>query len=138
MSKKVISIESMGRTFKDSQELREYCDAQYHTLEAANAKIGQLQDEISHLKDLVATSSQIIQPNPRHGISNEQIICEAQLTFLSKKASERELTLEETKKLDLLVKNLRLLQGKSTSIEAEFRNISDESLLQIASIPDKD
>ena len=134
MAKDVIAIASIGKTFKNSKELQEYCDNQYKTLEASLERVKKLEDEVVHLKDLLTSASQLIQSAEKlSSVSNELLICESQLAFLYKTSAKRELTLEETKKLDLLVKNLRLLQGKSTSIEAEFRNMSDESLLQIAS-----
>ncbi len=49
-------------------------------------------------------------------------------------SSQRALTLEEIKKLDLLVKNLNLIKNQPTTIISETKqlNVSDAKLIEIA------
>lgn len=52
-------------------------------------------------------------------ITPEERICIEQLELLSAKSSERELSLDECKRLDILVKNLRLIQSSPTIVDVE-------------------
>ena len=60
----------------------------------------------------------------------EEIICIEQIAKLKERSNGRELSLEEVKRLDLLIKNLRLIKGESTENTAtNYRNVSEESLV---------
>lgn len=71
-------------------------------------------------------------------ISDETIIAEIQLARIKEKAFAGELTLEEIKKYDLLVKNKKLAEGSPTVI-ADYKklpeNINEDDLILIASKP---
>lgn len=90
-----------------------------------------LQLEINKLRDAAKprSVSKLI-------LSDEELIAQLQLERIKFKALEQELTLEEIKKYDLLVKNKRLAEGNATVV-ADYKklpeNVSDEDLLQIAS-----
>lgn len=68
-------------------------------------------------------------------LSPEQEILEMQIMRLQTVSRERSLTLEETKMLDLHIKNKRLLEDKST-INADYKtlpsDITEEELMRIA------
>jgi len=68
--------------------------------------------------------------------SSEREIAEIQLARLQEISRNRNLTLEEIKMYDLLVKNLMLIKGKPTSINGKNKvdNLSDAELLNIADI----
>lgn len=70
-------------------------------------------------------------------LADEELISSAQLERLKNAALNRELSLEEVKKFDLLVKNKRLAQGEATTIDANYRslpaNIQKTELIRIAS-----
>ena len=103
----------------------------------------QLRQENKALKDTVTKllaelnsvrnidNSSIVQKN----LTAEEEICVIQIENLRALARERRLSLEEIKTLDLLVKNKRLLNKKSTS-NNEFNvlpaEISEDELLRIA------
>jgi hypothetical protein len=66
------------------------------------------------------------------GISAEEHICIEQLNILKQRSDTRELNLEEVKRLDLLIKNLRLIREQSTNIvNTVAENESDSYLLAI-------
>lgn len=71
-------------------------------------------------------------------ISDETVIAEIQLAMIKQKAFAGELTLEEIKKYDLLVKNKKLSEGSPTII-ADYKrlpeNVSEDELVLIASKP---
>jgi hypothetical protein len=68
-------------------------------------------------------------------VSDEINIVESQIKFLKATAEQRLLTPEETKQLDLLIKNSLLLKGNQTTISASYTktsNFSDAELVDIA------
>ena len=92
-----------------------------------------LQLEINKLKEAAKPKTVAA---PRLILSDEELIAQLQLERIKFKALEQELTLEEIKKYDLLVKNKRLAEGNATVV-ADYKklpdNVSDADLLQIAS-----
>lgn len=68
----------------------------------------------------------------KHRISTEELICLEQIEILRAFSLKRELTLEEVKKLDILIKNLRLLREQSTQVIDISEGLSDEELIKIA------
>lgn len=96
-----------------------------------------LQEEINKLQLKIKQ----LQSGVTH-VSDEELIANAQLERLKMKAMEQELTLEEIKKFDLLVKNKKLSEANTASLPAEYKNlpedINDSELLQIASLSSSD
>lgn len=138
----LISITTLAGEFKNAAELQEYCNAQFISLSNAMKKIEEMKNEIEHLKKLVGGATQVMStPAPETSLtaSPEQAICEMQIKKLQQTAIQRELTLEETKRLDLLIKNLYLAKGQPNQItQTQVRsNLSVDQLLDIASQPEK-
>lgn len=136
MADKFDNIITLAGKFKSQIELKDYCDSQFKLIGDLNRKVARLEEENSHLKSLLVQNVPIIAKDSL--VSDEQAICELQLDRLKRVALERELSLEETKKMDLLIKNLYLAKGQSTQIiNAQSRriedNISDASLIEMAS-----
>jgi hypothetical protein len=102
------------------------------------------EEEIGQLKSLLEKSvpvliedkkpQQLIQIN----LSAEEEIAEIQLNKLKESSKNRALTLEEARIYDLLVKNKRLSRKESTiNIDnANYRDVSEKELMQIAGRPD--
>lgn len=103
-----------------------------------DALIIDLRCEIEQLKQQL--NALIIQhssftPSPIYPLSDEEEIALMQLERLKGIARERQLTLDETRQFDLLVKNKRLAQGSSTLIEGSIKSVntlSEQSLIQMA------
>lgn len=98
----------------------------------------QRDDEVSHLKRLLMGSAiPIIGEASKILMSDEEVIAEKQLQRLRTMSMERDLTLDEVKRFDLLVKNKRLAQGNATTIEAKPvglpKDLPKDQLMQIAS-----
>jgi hypothetical protein len=83
--------------------------------------------EIRHLQELLT-------PFTQH-VTDEEMIALRQLESLKIIAMSRDLTLEEIKKYDLLVKNKRLSQGSPTTIDADYEKLpsNTEDLKKLAS-----
>lgn len=95
------------------------------------------EEEISHLKSLLSGMTPVIGEVQVLPISDEELIADIQLRKLRDNAKIRELTLDETRKFDLLVKNKRLAQGQATNIDKNEdklpKSLGSKQLLQIAS-----
>lgn len=125
-----------GRKFKSNQELIAYSNAQYLALQAAADKIKKLEEEITHLQQLLASSTPLVGENKVEIYQKplEQAVVEAQIQILSKRALEKELTLEEVKTLDLLIKNKKLCEdGKTLEKKTKKRKeYTDAELIEVA------
>lgn len=138
MSEILTSIEQLAPKALTYSELEEYSNSQYLTINTLQLKITQLTDEISHLKKVLSTAklvdeAVVIHPEP------STVICEMEINRLKEISFQRGLTLEETKRLDLLVKNLLLSKEQKKDVSTSFRNLSGlskDSLMQIASQPE--
>jgi len=127
---------------KTKAELQKYSDDQYRALVAAAQKITELQAEVEHLKQLLTTTVSIVQDSNVESVikSPELCVVEAQIEILSRRALQLEMTLEDAKLLDILIKNKKLLTGEATTIVAEKKlkqKYSDAELVKIASEPKK-
>lgn len=92
-----------------------------------------LRKEVAHLKELLTFTAPLVSKEVKIEVVKEQATCEIQLRMLHDKAQTRELTLEETKRLEILIKSLYLIKDKATSIGITgAEDISVESLTQMA------
>jgi hypothetical protein len=88
--------------------------------------------------------SKIIPKNTNHvvlEVSTERSIAEIQLEKLREIAMDRLLTPDETKQFDLLVKNIMLIRGQPTSINAhsqQVEQLSEAELVALAIVPEED
>jgi len=107
------------------------------TIDTLLKEIENKKAEISHLQDLLARGVPIVGKATILDLTDEEIISNMQLQKLKDKALMNELSLEEIKKFDLLVKNKRLAQGVSTINVSEYKklppDLSKADLIQIAS-----
>jgi hypothetical protein len=73
-------------------------------------------------------------------IRPEELICIEQIELLKQKSTGRELTLDEVRRLDILIKNLRLIQGQSTEAteHKDYRNVKEADLVAIARTKEDD
>jgi cell division septum initiation protein DivIVA len=100
-----------------------------------------LQLELNELKNKIEQNAKKKETPIKLIVTDEELIAQVQLERLKYKALEQELTIEEIKKYDLLVKNKRLVEGNST-FNADYKklpdNVTDEELIQIAATPVKE
>lgn len=65
-------------------------------------------------------------------VSPEEQICIKQIDSLNRISNDRDLTLEEVKKLDFLVKNLKLIRKEANSIvEMSAKDVTPDELLAL-------
>jgi len=138
------NIVTLYGEFPEVKSLVTYSNAQFVALKEAIDKIKKLEEEIAHLQQLLASTTPLTETPKVEKIikSPELVICETQIKILQNRALQKELTLEEVKIFDLLLKNMRLLMGDPTTIEGEKnKNLklvySDADLVKIAQKEDK-
>lgn len=124
-----ISIQGL-KDFKNVQELKAYAEAQQKSLVI-------LTEELEKAKKQIATlQAFIVNPNLPHseGKSVGEILCETEIEKLYAKAQLQPLDLEDTKKLDLFMKNLYLAKNNTPKEEPkDVLSITDEKqLLELA------
>jgi len=109
---------------------------------ALKEQLQQKVQEVQHLRTLLESM-----PTPSGEVSplllsDIEIITRMQIDKLKQNSMSRELTLDEVKRLDLLVKNQRLVQGESTentgSAKKTVKGKSLNEILDIAKLPLKE
>lgn len=130
----IISIDELRKQFLsdlDNQDWKSFADAQNKVIQQYEKEYKALKEKTRQLEQiLLSKSSNLIMQ-----ISPEEDICIRQIDKLQQKSSERELNLEEVKRLDLLVKNLKLIREESTIVINNKNNgdaITEAELVAIA------
>lgn len=126
------SIITLAGEFKAIAELKDYCNKQYEFVEHLTKEIKHLQQENNHLKSLLVGVVPVLNTNITK-IADEEMICIEQIKRLKDLSGVRELSLDETKKLDLLQKNLKLSREGSQEIQATFKpsEVPTQKLLEL-------
>lgn len=129
------NIVTVMKDFKSLIELKQFAEAQHKTITLLQDKLTQVEMENQHLKQMLVEHPSIKNPIKIEVTPEEMIITE-QIDHLRKASFLRALTIEEVKKLDLLVKNLKLVKSEPTTIVATkvTDNVSEAKLVEIASI----
>lgn len=138
-SSKIIDVSQLQENALRTQvlQLEDKCIALSQSINLLLKKIESKEEELGHLKRILSQSVPIIGQAVPINISDEEHIAEIQLQKLKENSRTRELTLDEIRKFDLLVKNKRLAQGNATEIEGKTKglpkNISTSRLIELAS-----
>lgn len=128
-----LSLEQLKRELVSlKRENEAYMKTIQKLLKDLNAK----REEITQLQ---TTPVVIPKDKPKEDLAPEEEIADLQLERLRQSAKTRALTLEETRTFDLLVKNKRLSQDKSTEnfSKGSFRDVSDIELIKLAGKSDE-
>ena len=132
----------MINSFKDPEQMQALVDSQYKTIIELSQKIQKLEQENKTLKEDAKSkaaftgNSNIIKLPEKEGEivklakTDQEVICTMQLFHIKNNALDRELTLEEARKVEIYSKILNTLNSKDDSKDAEFKKLSDEDLLK--------
>lgn len=125
----------MSEQFKELAEKQFHIEAQHNTIVELSKKINALESERDHLKLLLEQSTPLLDTSKLEGelmgSSNEEMICRAQIAKLNMISSQRELTLEECRKLEIYSKILNTLQNRPKTIKLEAKKLEDGELLKL-------
>lgn len=119
------STKALQKDFKSKASLEIQVSKLKEENVALQATVTKLLQKIDEIRDIDPDS--II----TRGFSPEQEIIEVQIARLQAVSRERELTLDETRTLDLHLKNKRLIDKElKDALEAEYRDLSDDDLMK--------
>lgn len=124
-------ILSLAGVFKSQLDMKKYCDMQYVTIQQLNITIKKQEEEILHLKDLLKNTVPL---SPELQVCSEQEVIEIELNRLKKRSMATELSLEDTKRLEILVKLLKIIKERPNTKDplADFRKTQDADLMSVA------
>jgi len=113
------------------ENAQQFVESQQKVIEKLCKQIEALKEKNEHLETILKS---VVKPNMSIEVTPEELICIEQINIIKNRSSQRELTTDEVKKLDLLIKNLKLLRQESTVImsKSSYRSMPDEELLAIA------
>lgn len=123
--------------YKDLNQLQQYAVAQNTTILQLSKKLKKLEEERNHLKQLLESSVPILNDDSKPQLgekfltSSEESICVMQLEKLRDISVERELTLEEARRVEIFSKVLSASRNSPKVIEFNTKHRSNEELLAI-------
>jgi hypothetical protein len=130
-------IDKMIEQYKDVTSLQKYANAQYKTILSLTRKIKLLEQENIELKDLLEKTTPVLEEDKKNfliyqdnGESDEEIISRVQLARLKEISLDRELTLEETKRVEIFNKILAS-KNNSKSNSEKTQKMNNEDLLKM-------
>ena len=131
----VISIAHLHKDFKTIEEWKEFAEKQLLTINFLQSANDQLKENVSQLEKIVSQSVPIIgdQRVDKIIVSPERALVEDQILMIQQRAYMKELTLEDVKKLDILLKHQKILKDSENVLDGKSKKIaaSNEELLKI-------
>lgn len=135
-----MKIEDISLENTQNDDLKAFAEAQQKTIIHLTRKIKTLEDENAHLKKLVEQTVPVIKPDNQPALdpqqkgekfltSDQEAICRVQLNKLREISFDRELTLEEAKRVEIFSKILNLLETTPKTIKIETKEMKNEDLL---------
>lgn len=126
--------------YKSDIEKQEFIEKQHKTITSLINKNKKLEEEVEHLKKLLETSTSLIElPKVEQIIiTPEEGLLDRQLQMIQDRGFSSELTLEDVKKIDILLKNKKIIKEKyEESIETSSKRfdkklISNAELIKLA------
>ncbi len=128
----IVDIKELREQFQEkvkSKELKEFAHSQQLLIEQLCVQNQTLKDKLAHAESMMMQGNAFKIP-----MDAEELICIEQIALLKGKSASRELSLDEVKRLDILVKNLRLIRDQSTQVidAKEYTDVREEDLVRIA------
>ena len=134
MANDIVDIATLRKEFTEktkTKELKEFASAQQFLIENLMNKNKILEEKNAHLEEILKNTvkKDVVMP-----ISPEEMVCIEQIALLKQKSSGRALELEEAKKFDIFVKNLKLIREESTIVlgSNDYSSAKEDDLVAIA------
>ena len=128
-------FKSMSDDLQNVAELQAFASAQQRTILELNKKINAIEQENIKLKKTISSTEIEAKKSEdksiKAHISDEQAICEMQLSILRDRSIEGELTLEESKKVELFAKLLLQLRNPDKKEETKVKGMNSDDLLKL-------
>jgi len=134
-----MSIDSMFKETKELSDLKAFSDAQQKTIVQLTKKIKQLEEEKEELRILLQDNKPIenkIENKPptiaeKFLTSDQETICRIQLMKLREIALDREMTLEETKKVEIFSKIIASIENAPKTIKIDTKSLDSGDLMNL-------
>jgi len=130
-------IDKMLQQFKDVASLQKYAEAQYKTILSLSKKVKVLEEENIELKDLLEKSTPLLNEEKKNfttynieASSDEEMIAKVQLARMKEISMDRELTLEEAKRVEIFTKILSS-KGNNSSSTIQIQKMGNDDLLKL-------
>lgn len=130
-------IDKMLEQFKDVASLQKYAEAQYKTILSLSKKVKVLEEQNVELKDLLEKSTPLVEEEKKNftvynveASSDEEMIAKVQLARIKEISMDRELTLEEAKRVEIFTKILSA-KGNSSSNTLNIAKLNNDDLLKL-------
>lgn len=131
----IITIDELKKRFMEKNSLADW----KLFSEEQSVLLVKYEKEIYLLKEKNISLEKMLSQSLISELTPEEIVCIQQIDRLKVMSNERQLTLEEVKKLDLLVKNLKLIREESTIVlNTRSSNVSEDELVAIAQSETRD
>ena len=129
----IISIEELRKEFLEKtkpKDVKECVEKQQELLEKFMRKCQELEEKLNHANEIISNmGSSLVVGNT----NDEELICVQQIEMIKQASLKRELDINEVKKLDLLIKNLRLIRSQPTGVnDTTIRDVSETDLIALA------
>lgn len=124
---------SNGMEFRTQRELLAYANTQYLAMHAMLEKVKELESKNKHLEEMLESSAVIAVIK-----TADEVIVEEQILKLRTISQSRQMTNEEIKSLDILIRNRLLLSGQATTIPGQEKKKKDLSPAQLTLIAKKE
>lgn len=131
-----MSVDKTIAQYKEMSQLQEFAMAQQKTIVQLSKKLQKLEEEKDHLKKLLESSVPLIREEgkplaEKMLTTSEEAICVMQLDKLRDISTARELTLEETRRVEIFSKILSTFRNMPKTIEIKSKQLSNEELLTL-------
>ena len=131
------SMDKMLEQFKDMSSLQKYAEAQYKTILSLSRRVKVLEEENVELKDILEKSTPLVNEDKKNFVayqveasSDEEMIAKVQLARMKEISMDRELTLEEAKRVEIFTKILAN-KGSNSSIAIQTQKMNSDDLLKM-------
>ena len=125
-----MNIDEMSEQFEKLAEMKAYSEAQTKTIIDLTKKLRSAEEQVKHLKMLVENTVPVTIDD---GASDEEKISRQQLYYMKIKSEKEELTLEETKRVEIYTKILAQLKNNNKNNTETTKDFKTEDLLALVS-----
>jgi len=132
-----MSLNSMFEETKELSDLRAFSEAQQRTIVQLTKKIKQLEEERDSLKNSIETKAIVTDAQDKPTVaekfltSDQETICRIQLMKLREIALDREMTLEETKKVEIFSKIIASIENAPKTIKIDTKSLENGDLMSL-------
>lgn len=128
-------FDEMLKEFKDMSSLKDFSREQHEEILKLSSQIEKLKKDNKKLKEQLEIKYPALVNNSEMSLVNveeddhQELICKNELKKLHTISSERELTYEEAKKLEIYTKVLNQFNSKTKPDERDAKKVSEDILL---------